>query len=276
MRYASIRELDISNGEGIGVALFVQGCHFHCYNCFNPGTWDFNGGKQWTNAVKNEFMNLIDRPHITRVSILGGEPLADENLLEVYQLIVDISKKFNGTKKIWLYTGYTWPFYPTDTERRKIFYGCDVVVDGKYIHQLANRQHKWAGSINQRVIDVRATIANDFEIMLLEGCEIVNREQRRKFIKRMSKKSGTLIDFLEAQSSKENEIFFKEGTKVRINPEKVSLGNPKRTRWIEENIETEFTIEYDTRWGTKPSIYCLKEDTSELKWYFAHFELLAI
>ena len=58
MRYAQIRELDISNGEGIGVALFVQGCHFHCYNCFNPDTWDFNGGKGWTPEIKEKFLDV--------------------------------------------------------------------------------------------------------------------------------------------------------------------------------------------------------------------------
>ena len=64
MRYASIRSLDISNGEGVGVSLFVQGCPFHCKNCFNSETWDFNGGKEWTEKTKNKFMELINRPYI--------------------------------------------------------------------------------------------------------------------------------------------------------------------------------------------------------------------
>ena len=62
IRYASIRELDISNGEGIGVALFVQGCRFHCYNCFNPDTWDFNGGKEWTQEIEDKLIELASRP----------------------------------------------------------------------------------------------------------------------------------------------------------------------------------------------------------------------
>ena len=137
MRYASIRELDISNGEGVGVALFVQGCPFnpHCYNCFNPDTWDFNGGKEWTPDVKERFLELIDRPYIKRVSILGGEPLADENLNGVLDLVTEINKRYNfqkvdsenpckmgipevenpdrirllfPNKSIWIYSGYTW------------------------------------------------------------------------------------------------------------------------------------------------------------------------
>ena len=84
MRYAQIRSMDISNGEGIGVSLFVQGCHFHCKNCFNSETWDFAGGKAWTDSTEEKFLQLINRPYIKRVSILGGEPLADENVETIY------------------------------------------------------------------------------------------------------------------------------------------------------------------------------------------------
>ena len=134
MRYASIRSLDISNGEGVGVSLFVQGCDRHCFNCFNSETWDFNGGKEWTEETKNKFMELIDRPYIRRISILGGEPLAEQNLDDVLSLIKEIRKKYPISqninsenvgksrvledenskeirisfpeKTIWLYTGY--------------------------------------------------------------------------------------------------------------------------------------------------------------------------
>ena len=62
MRYASMRSMDISNGEGVGVSLFVQGCRFHCFNCFNSEAWDFNGGKEWTESIRNDFLKLIGRP----------------------------------------------------------------------------------------------------------------------------------------------------------------------------------------------------------------------
>lgn len=106
IRYAQIRSLDLSNGEGIGVALFVQGCNFHCKNCFNPETWDFNGGKEWTQEVKNKFLELANRPYIKRISILGGEPLADENIDDVLDLVNKIRHSL-PKKTIWLYTGYT-------------------------------------------------------------------------------------------------------------------------------------------------------------------------
>jgi len=83
MRYSSMRNLDISNGEGVGVSLFVQGCPFHCFGCFNSDTWDFNGGKEWTEKTKNKFMKLINRPYIKRISFLGGECLAEQNLDEI-------------------------------------------------------------------------------------------------------------------------------------------------------------------------------------------------
>ena len=105
MRFASMRALDISNGENVGVSLFVQGCPFHCYNCFNPDTWDFKGGKEWTEETKNKFLELIDRPYIKRVSLLGGECLAEQNLSDVLSLVKEIRHSF-PQKTIWLYTGF--------------------------------------------------------------------------------------------------------------------------------------------------------------------------
>lgn len=87
MKYAQIRSLDVSNGVGIGVALFVQGCHFHCKNCFNSNTWSFDGGKEWTTETEEEFILSAERPYIKRISILGGEPLCDENVSDVLKLI---------------------------------------------------------------------------------------------------------------------------------------------------------------------------------------------
>ena len=163
MRYALIRETDISNGEGVGVSLFVQGCPFRCYNCFNPETWDFNGGKEWNEKVENQFIKLAERPYIKRISILGGEPLADENLQDVLNLINKI-RLLLPKKTIWLYSGYIWEdiFLPTRDElsrmRRDIISQCDVFVDGRYIDNLRDVTLKWRGSVNQRVIDCKKSI----------------------------------------------------------------------------------------------------------------------
>ena len=167
MNYASIRELDISNGESVGVALFVQGCPFnpHCHNCFNPETWDFNGGKEWTKDVEKEFLNLIKRPYIKRISFLGGEPLAEQNLDNILNLVNEIGLSFPN-KNIWLYSGYTWENifgdYGLDisnnSKRREIIRKCNIMVDGKYIDSKRDVSLKWRGSSNQRVIDIQKTL----------------------------------------------------------------------------------------------------------------------
>lgn len=175
MRYALIREMDISNGEGVGVSLFVQGCHFHCPGCFNQEEWDFNGGKEWTEDVKNNFFELIDRPFIKRVSFLGGEPLADENAETVYELIQGIKSSFPD-KKIWVYTGYSWDAITssnTDNEanfnRTSILQYIDVLVDGQFQldkQDINHKQIKFAGSTNQRIIDVKQSLKQN-EVVLL-------------------------------------------------------------------------------------------------------------
>lgn len=172
MRFASMRNLDISNGEGVGVSLFVQGCDRHCFNCFNPDTWDFNGGKEWTEETKNKFIKLIDRPYINRISVLGGEPLAEQNLDEVLSLIKEIRISF-PEKTIWLYTGYKFEdlingiHYPLDSKwedkvlRQSIVKLCDVLVDGEYIDEQRDITLKWRGSSNQRVIDAKQSLAQN-------------------------------------------------------------------------------------------------------------------
>ena len=172
MRFASIRNLDISNGEGVGVSLFVQGCDRHCFNCFNPDTWDFNGGKEWTEETKNKFIKLIDRPYINRISVLGGEPLAEQNLDEVLSLIKEIRISF-PEKTIWLYTGYSYSdiFRGQSSclsqegldnfKRREIIKQCDVLIDGEYIDERRDITLKWRGSSNQRVIDVKQSLTQN-------------------------------------------------------------------------------------------------------------------
>jgi anaerobic ribonucleoside-triphosphate reductase activating protein len=177
MRYSQIRNLDISNGLGVGVSLFVQGCPFHCKNCFNSDTWDFNGGKEWTEKTKNKFMELIDRPYIKRVSFLGGECLADQNLDEVLKLVQEIRISF-PEKTIWLYTGFCWndimcsfaglqaDYVVLDKKdieawekRKEIISNADVLVDGEYIDEQRDITLKWRGSSNQRVISVVDSLA---------------------------------------------------------------------------------------------------------------------
>lgn len=156
MRYSQVRIMDISNGPGIGISLFVQGCPLHCKNCFNEETWDFNGGKSWTQEIRNEFVTLANRDYIKRVSILGGEPLADENLSDVKQLVLFIRSLYKNTKMIWLYTGYT--FELLNDLQRNVVDQIDVLIDGPYIHEQRDVTLPYRGSKNQRVIDVKKTL----------------------------------------------------------------------------------------------------------------------
>lgn len=166
MRYSLIREMDVSNGWGVGISLFVQGCHFHCKGCFNQDTWDFNGGKEWTPEIEKKFFELANKEYIKRISFLGGEPLAKENVETVLWLIETLKSNYPD-KKIWLYTGHTWEQIMNSQEkvdliRQSVLNLVDVVVDGQF--QLSNQDINnktilWAGSTNQRVIDAKKSIS---------------------------------------------------------------------------------------------------------------------
>ena len=152
MRYSSIRNLDIANGPGCRVSLFVQGCSFHCPGCFNPGTQDFSGGKEFTEETMTVLLKLAEPAHISGLSVLGGEPMHPQNR----QSVLEIVKKFKEVypeKSVWLWTGYLWEEVAEDILGSSI----DVVVDGRFVEKLKDLRLKYRGSSNQRVIDVKAS-----------------------------------------------------------------------------------------------------------------------
>ena len=147
MRYASIRKMDISNGVGLGIALFVQGCHFHCKGCFNQETWDFNDGEEWTKNTEEEFLALLDNPYIDRVSILGGEPLCEENISTVTKL-AKLCKERYPDKLIWIWSGYEFKDHISDLEIVKY---ADYIIDGVYVDSLKDFNLYYRGSKNQHI-----------------------------------------------------------------------------------------------------------------------------
>ena len=176
MRYADFYECDICNGNSVGVSLFIQGCPFHCKGCFNPETWDFDGGKEWNKRTWNKFMNLVDRDYIHRVSFLGGSPLCDENLKDVYNIIAKIKRAYPD-KEIWVYTGMVFEDIikhypkednfdfslkaPTKEEARAMLLDhIDVLVDGPFEYDKRDLTLAFCGSTNQRIIDVKKTLSN--------------------------------------------------------------------------------------------------------------------
>ena len=154
MRYNKIRKMDIANGPGVRVSVFMQGCSFHCKNCFNPETHDFNGGKEFTDEVIEHILELCDKDYIEGLSILGGEPMHPTNIDGTAKLAKAFKEKFPN-KNVWVWSGFLFDKNLKDTEAVKYI---DVLVDGQYVDELHNPLLKWKGSSNQRVIDVQKSL----------------------------------------------------------------------------------------------------------------------
>ena len=155
MKYNKIRKMDISNGPGVRVSIFMQGCAFHCENCFNKETWDFNGGTDFTEETIKKVLDLCDKDYIVGLSILGGEPMHPNNIDGTTALAKAFKEKFPN-KNLWIWSGY---LFDKDLKDKEVLKYIDVLVDGQFINNLHNPTLKWKGSANQRVIFVHP-IAN--------------------------------------------------------------------------------------------------------------------
>ena len=155
MNYATIKNNDIADGLGVRVALFVSGCPIHCEGCHNKEAWDYNYGKLFTKETVDEILKMCEKDHISGLSILGGEPLAINNIEEVCNLIVSFRKKFHFTKTIWLYTGFKFKDLPVKAGIRNfVDFLCtwvDVIVDGPFIQEEKNVSLNYRGSSNQNI-----------------------------------------------------------------------------------------------------------------------------
>ena len=150
MRYNLIRKMDISNGPGVRVSIFMQGCSFHCKNCFNPETWDFEGGQEFTEDTINKVLELSDKKEVKGLSILGGEPMHPANIEGTTKLAKAFKEKY-PEKNIWAWSGFKYE----DIKDNDVFNYIDVLVDGQYKDELHDPTLKWRGSSNQRVIDIK-------------------------------------------------------------------------------------------------------------------------
>lgn len=153
MRYNKIRKMDISNGPGIRVSIFMQGCSFHCKDCFNSETWDFKAGKEFNDEVINKVLDLASLPHIVGLSILGGEPMHPNNREGTIKLAKAFKKRYPN-KDIWVWSGYLFDELK-DIEGLSYI---DTLVDGRFVLEQANPTLKFRGSSNQRVIDVKNSL----------------------------------------------------------------------------------------------------------------------
>jgi anaerobic ribonucleoside-triphosphate reductase activating protein len=146
--------MDISNGKGIGVSLFTQGCPYRCKNCFNQITWDYEGGKAWDQEKEDKILSLLAPNYVSRLSILGGEPLITQNKSDLLSLVKRVKQEYPN-KKIWIYTGGTYE--EIQNKYTDILSYVDVLVDGRYVDELRDLKLKFRGSSNQRVIDLNKT-----------------------------------------------------------------------------------------------------------------------
>ena len=150
MNYAEIKKVDIANGPGVRVSLFVSGCRNHCKGCFNPETWDFDYGRPFTRETEDEIIEALRPSWIQGLSILGGEPTEEENAA----ILIPFLKRVRAVlpdKDIWLYSGYTYEAL----RDKEILLLADVLVDGPFLLEQKDAGLAFRGSRNQRIIDLR-------------------------------------------------------------------------------------------------------------------------
>ncbi len=172
MNYADIKRIDVANGPGVRVSLFVSGCTHHCKGCFNQETWDFNYGQCFTEDKVEEVLSYLEPEHIKGLSLLGGEPFEYSNQAGLLPLMRRVKARF-PEKDIWCYTGFdfekdikgrmmlNWP------ETRELITYIDILVDGKFEEDKKDLSLRFKGSSNQRIIDVKKSLETN-EIVLWE------------------------------------------------------------------------------------------------------------
>lgn len=183
INYHNITHDDMNNGDGLRVVLWLSGCSHHCYNCQNPQTWNLDSGILFDELAKQEIFTELSKDYISGITFSGGDPLHENNLDEVLNLIQQIRTSFSE-KTVWLYTGYTWEQimnYKTEFsnpnfmkvpnseilhdyhmfQRKEIIKLADVLIDGEYIDEQKDITLKWRGSKNQRCIDVQQSLAQN-------------------------------------------------------------------------------------------------------------------
>lgn len=152
MNYHNITTDDMCNGDGLRVVLWVAGCEHHCANCQNPVTWNPSDGIKFDGDALDELVAELKKDYISGLTLSGGDPLHPDNRFVSLSLALMTKLFFNKT--VWLYTGYLWE----EIKDLKGIEYVDVVVDGEYIEELSDVQYHWAGSTNQRVIDVKKSL----------------------------------------------------------------------------------------------------------------------
>ena len=166
MNYGEIKKIDIANGEGVRVTLFVSGCRIHCSGCFNSCTWNFDYGKPFTEETEKEVMEALDKDFISGLTVLGGEPFEPENQQVLAPFLEKVRERFPD-KSIWCFSGYLYDkdIQPQDgkkhTEYTDRMLACiDTLVDGPFILSERDISLQFRGSRNQRILNIKAMRSN--------------------------------------------------------------------------------------------------------------------
>ncbi|MDY3036391.1 MAG: anaerobic ribonucleoside-triphosphate reductase activating protein [Absicoccus sp.] len=173
MNYGNIKKYDIANGEGVRISLFVSGCTNHCKNCFQPETWDFAYGEPYTKETEAEILDFLKNDFCKGLSLLGGDPFEFSNQEELVQLCKK-AKELYPKKDIWAWTGFILDQDLLDGGRRhgpmtdELLSYIDVLVDGPFVEEKKNIQLAFRGSENQRVIDLKKSLAQNEIVLYLD------------------------------------------------------------------------------------------------------------
>jgi anaerobic ribonucleoside-triphosphate reductase activating protein len=209
MKYADIKELDIQDGDGARVSIYVSGCHFHCKGCHNKEAWDFSYGKEFTQKEIDYIIDLMDNDYISGLSILGGEPLELINQKGLIPLVNKVKEKF-PEKNIWCYTGYDFEknvleeMLPKYEFTKEFLDKIDILVDGQFIEEKKITDLKFRGSYNQRKIDVQASLAKEQLVMMKFGDEARYEKEEKKI---SNPKIIWITDFSEKKSEEKDPVY---------------------------------------------------------------------
>ena len=171
MNYANIKYRDIADGEGVRTTLFVSGCSHHCENCFQPETWSFSYGQEFTTDIADEVLATLDDFFVDGLTFLGGEPMEPQNRATVLSLVKKV-REIYPRKTIWCYTGYDFDkdllawMEAGDPVITKLLPLLDVIVDGEYKEECRNLRLPFRGSENQRILDVPLSLKEKCGIIL--------------------------------------------------------------------------------------------------------------
>ena len=172
MYYSAIKYVDIANGLGCRTVLFVSGCRNKCEGCFQPNTWNFKNGEEFTKEVQQNIIESLKPNYVSGLTLLGGDPFEEENQEGLIPLVREFKEKYPN-KSIWAYTGYILDKDLIEGGKKYTKYtkelleSIDVLVDGPFVLDEKDITLKFKGSKNQRIIDMKATIESK-KIKLLD------------------------------------------------------------------------------------------------------------